>query len=120
MVISKDVFESTKGFNETYFMYYEDADLCLRARLSGFTIEKISVPGFRHDEKAGEKDTEKEYYLSRNHLGFVMKFASFDVKMREFFRIPLRMFRYTQDKNIYALRGIADFLLGVNGKRRER
>ncbi|MEK7166683.1 MAG: glycosyltransferase family 2 protein, partial [Patescibacteria group bacterium] len=92
MVISRDVFEATKGFDESYFMYYEDADLCMRARTSGFTIEKLSVPGFRHDEKAGDTGTEKEYYLSRNHLGFVMKFAPFQVKMREFFRIPLRLY----------------------------
>ncbi|MBI5614426.1 glycosyltransferase family 2 protein [Candidatus Gottesmanbacteria bacterium] len=116
MVISRDVFEATKGFNESYFMYYEDADICMRARMLGFLVEKLSVPGFKHDEKVGSLDAMKEYYLSRNHLRFVMNFAPFHVKMREFFRIPLRLYRYSGEKNRYAIRGIADFLLGKTGK----
>lgn len=118
MVISKDVFEATRGFSESYFMYYEDVDFCTRARMFGFTIKKSSVSGFKHDEKAGSVDGAKEYYLSRNHLRFVMSYAPLEVKMREFIRIPVRMCRYASEKNRYAMRGIADFLLGVSGKMR--
>ena len=38
MVIWKDLFERIGGFDSTYFMYGEDADLCWRARLNGFKI----------------------------------------------------------------------------------
>jgi GT2 family glycosyltransferase len=120
MVISRDVFDIIGGFNTSYFMYYEDADMSMRVQMSGFMIKKFSVPGFRHDEKTGKKDPEKEYYLSRNHLKFMMAFAPFSVRMREFLRIPFRMIRYSKNKNVFALHGVADFLFGINGKMRER
>ena len=35
MVIRKDIFNTIGGFDEGFFMYYEDADLCLRLLISG-------------------------------------------------------------------------------------
>jgi GT2 family glycosyltransferase len=38
MVIRRELFESLNGFDEDYFLYYEDSDLCLRARRTGSDI----------------------------------------------------------------------------------
>jgi GT2 family glycosyltransferase len=38
MAVRKETFQFLGGFDERYFMYYEDADLCLRARASGFGV----------------------------------------------------------------------------------
>lgn len=38
MVVRRDAFERLGGFDERFFMYYEDADLCFRARQSGLQI----------------------------------------------------------------------------------
>ncbi len=38
MVVSRDAFEALGGFDERFFMYYEDADLCLRARQAGLRV----------------------------------------------------------------------------------
>ena len=36
MMVKKEVFEKLSGFDESYFMYLEDMDLCLRALKTGF------------------------------------------------------------------------------------
>lgn len=38
MLVRRDVFERHRGFDESFFMYWEDADLCRRIRGSGHTI----------------------------------------------------------------------------------
>jgi GT2 family glycosyltransferase len=36
MIVRRDVFESLGGFDERFFMYWEDSDLCLRALKAGW------------------------------------------------------------------------------------
>ncbi|MDF2181403.1 glycosyltransferase family 2 protein [Neptuniibacter sp. CAU 1671] len=38
MLLRKDVFESIGGFDEGFFLYYEDVDLCARLRLAGWKV----------------------------------------------------------------------------------
>ena len=38
MIIRKNIFSELGGFDEKYFMYYEDADLCLRAAKKGYKV----------------------------------------------------------------------------------
>ena len=38
MLIKKDVYEKVKGFDEDYFMYGEDLDLCFRIKKAGYKI----------------------------------------------------------------------------------
>mgnify|MGYP001559851047 FL=1 len=48
--IRKEVFEKLRGFDENYFMYFEDADLSLRAWRKGFKIKFIDKPIAHHPE----------------------------------------------------------------------
>lgn len=46
MIIRREVYENAKGFDEDYFLYGEEADLCLRVRKLGYAIgyyDKIVV-----------------------------------------------------------------------------
>jgi N-acetylglucosaminyl-diphospho-decaprenol L-rhamnosyltransferase len=43
MLVRRDSFESVGGFDERYFLYWEDADLCRRLRARGYHIRY--VPG---------------------------------------------------------------------------
>jgi GT2 family glycosyltransferase len=43
MLMRRDAFESVGGFDERYFLYWEDADLCRRLRARGYHIRY--VPG---------------------------------------------------------------------------
>lgn len=38
MLFRRAVFEQLRGFNERYFLYYEDVDLCARLRLLGYEV----------------------------------------------------------------------------------
>lgn len=86
MAIHRDVWEATGGFYEPYFMYYEDVDICVRARKLGFPLQHVSVEGFRHESDGS--NASKEYYLARNHLLFVLRNAPMSVKLYELLRLP--------------------------------
>jgi GT2 family glycosyltransferase len=38
MLTSSNAFSRVGGFDQNYFMYYEDADLCIRCRLAGYSV----------------------------------------------------------------------------------
>lgn len=90
MAIHRDVWEATGGFYESYFMYYEDVDLCIRAKKANFALEQVKIVGFQHESHGS--DASKEYYLARNHLLFVWRLAPLTVKLYEFFRLPKTLF----------------------------
>ncbi|MCU0236550.1 MAG: glycosyltransferase family 2 protein [Acidobacteria bacterium] len=48
LVIRKDVFDRCRGFDERFFLYGEDADLCLRVRETGLTIEYDPAVSITH------------------------------------------------------------------------
>ena len=41
MLVRRDAFASVGGFDERYFMYWEDADLCRRLRARGYAIRYV-------------------------------------------------------------------------------
>ena len=66
MFIRREVYEKIKGFDEDYFLYCEEADLCLRARRSGWTIEVAE--NIRVDHVGGASETKssvREYWIRK-------------------------------------------------------
>ncbi|MDP1721970.1 MAG: hypothetical protein Q8L37_02055 [Candidatus Gottesmanbacteria bacterium] len=127
IALHKDVWLSTGGFFEPYFMYYEDADLCERARQRGFSVRQIPIEGFRHGvpdssnsvgRQSGDDRLSKEYYLARNHLLFVRRLAPLSVKIHELLRLPKSIAEHQATGNTDAIRGISDFAVGRFGKQR--
>jgi GT2 family glycosyltransferase len=49
MMIRKEIFNSLKGFDEDFWMYYEDVDLCRRARDTGGKIAFCNNITVEHD-----------------------------------------------------------------------
>lgn len=86
MAIHKNVWQKVGGFYTPYFMYYEDVDLCVRAKALGFPLRKVDIEGFRHASQGNE------YYLARNHLLFVLRNAPLSVKLYELVRLPKTLF----------------------------
>lgn len=48
MVIRRAAFESVGGFDEAYFMYVEDVDLCWRWRRAGLLVDKVPQAVVHH------------------------------------------------------------------------
>ncbi|HFC76932.1 MAG TPA: glycosyltransferase family 2 protein [Candidatus Moranbacteria bacterium] len=70
LFIRKKIFEKIDGFDEKFFMYFEDIDLCKRARLEKYKV--MYFPSFivRHIEGGSAKnrlEQKKEYYKSQDY-----------------------------------------------------
>lgn len=73
LLISKNNFEEIGGFDESFFMYFEDQDLCLRAKKTGSKI--IFYPNFKvlhHNGKSwkGRKIKQKSSYYQSQEIFF--------------------------------------------------
>ena len=69
LFIRREVYEKLKGFDEDYFLYCEEVDLCLRARRAGWTIEVVSDIRVDHIGSASEKKSSKRDYWIRKQTG---------------------------------------------------
>ena len=65
MVVRRDAWRETGGFDERYFMYGEDVDLSLRLRLRGYGVGVVPTAHVEHDYQF-VKDERKWFLLERN------------------------------------------------------
>jgi GT2 family glycosyltransferase len=70
--IRADVFRELGGFTEEFFLYQEDLELCWRARLHGLRVLVVPDADVLHDYVLERPGRQKEYYLERNRLIFVV------------------------------------------------
>jgi len=71
MVFRRDVFEELGGFDERYFLYYEDVDLCARLRLHGYAV--AVCPAARVVHHAHRSSHRSAKYL-KWHLTSMLRF----------------------------------------------
>ncbi len=109
-------------FYEPYFLYYEDADYCVRARNAGYPLTRVTIPGMAHEETAslGRGSRLHQYYLARNHMLFVRRLAPTPVKFYEFFRLLKTITEHMTRREKSALIGLRDFAIGRFGMRTGR
>lgn len=70
LFIKKELFEKLNGFDEKFFMYFEDIDLCRRARNLGYKIiysSEFTVKHFGGKSFDSEKEQKKLYYESQDY-----------------------------------------------------
>jgi len=80
LFIRKDIFQKVGGFNEHYFMYYEDADLCHRLRRGGYSTHLLPEAKILHLESQSTRngnefnyrkyellEKSKYLYFKKNH-----------------------------------------------------
>jgi GT2 family glycosyltransferase len=83
MMMRKDTFQNLKGFDESFWMYYEDVDICLRARNAGGEIAFFNDIDIRHDHGGSsrinlkttaitksEVQISKHFYIQKHLRGF--------------------------------------------------
>ena len=115
MLIKKEVFEKVGMFDEKYFLYYEDSDLCARVKKSGYKIiyAPKAVLWHQNASSAGGSGSQlQDYYISRNRLLFGLRYAPVRSKialMRESIRLVVSGREWQKQ-------GVIDFYLRKFGK----
>lgn len=71
-LISKNIYNTLGGFDENYFMYYEDSDLGWRLRLKDYKIMLVPKAKIYHKYFFG-KHPQKFYFAERNRIVTIMK-----------------------------------------------
>jgi GT2 family glycosyltransferase len=77
-LIKKEVIEKVGYLDKTLFLYFEDADYCLRARNSGYSMVVVPSAIVYHKVSATSYSFIKstaQYYFSRNRIWFVKKYC---------------------------------------------
>jgi hypothetical protein len=85
MLVSRAACERLRGFDERYFAYLEDADLCLRARAAGFGVTVAPRARVLHDRApatAQRQSASSLYYTTRNHLRLMREHGTTDAVAR--------------------------------------
>lgn len=113
MFIRRDVLEKVGLFDERYFMYLEDMDLCQRTRGAGWTVMYAPKGYLWHKvaQSSGIGSDLNDYFITRNRLLFGMKYAPLRAKfalLREAFRLLLVGREWQRQ-------GALDFYLGRYG-----
>jgi hypothetical protein len=83
MMIKRTVIEKIGLLDNRYFLYLEDADLCMRAKNEGYktVYNPKAVLWHKNAQSTGKPGSETHvYYQTRNRLIFGMKYAPLRVK----------------------------------------
>lgn len=72
MIIRREVYASVQGFDEDYFLYAEEADLCLRIRSRGFAIAQYGEVAVRHIGGISERNSPIELVQRKKQAGLYL------------------------------------------------
>lgn len=111
MAVKADVLKKTGGFDERYFLYWEDTDLSIRTIRSGLSCwyEPKSVIWHKNAGSTGGAGSETHvYYQTRNRLLFGMRYAPIKTKAA-LMRQALFMLK---NGTAAEKRGVVDFFKG--------
>jgi hypothetical protein len=71
LALRSDLFEQLGGFDERYFLYYEDVDLCCRVRLAGFRVAVDPTVRVVH---AARRESHRNLGYMGKHLASMTRF----------------------------------------------
>ncbi|MFA6980574.1 MAG: glycosyltransferase family 2 protein [Ignavibacteriaceae bacterium] len=78
LMIRADLFEKVKGFDERFFLYSEEVDLCYSVTKSNYKViySPFPIVWHHHSKTIGENPYKKSYYLIRSKIFFVKKWGT--------------------------------------------
>lgn len=87
VILRKKIYEQLGGFDESYFMYYEDVDLSLRLQRMGYKVvyEPKSIVRHIHSAVSGEWSSLFIYNVEKNRLATLLKNFPLTVFISELF-----------------------------------
>jgi len=127
LFIKKEVIQKIGLLDEKYFLYYEDADWCVRAKKAGFKIVFEPRAIVYHQESTVTKKGSPNYYyyFTRNRLYFIAKFFNplkalwlyFLETLRAIKNIVKLFNKSEKEQSLAILQGMRDFVRGMFGAR---
>lgn len=85
VLIRKELYTEFGGFDESFFMYYEDTDLSVKFRRAGYKLvfEPLSIVYHVHAGSSVEWSPFFIFHVERNHLAFVYRHFPLIVVIQE-------------------------------------
>ena len=77
-----DAYKNLSGFDESFFLYYEDVDICTRAWKSGYKIKLCTEVKVIHDAR---KSSHKEFKFLKWHVVSLFRYF-----LKYQFRLPIK------------------------------
>jgi len=71
LLVRGDAFQKVGGFDKSFFLYYEDVDLCWRLRRSGFEIMQDRSLSVVHDAR---RESRRNMKFARWHLASMVRY----------------------------------------------
>lgn len=109
-----DVLKKVGIFDENYFMYLEDVDLCVRIKKAGFRL--VVDPNIKIWHKVAQSSgigsDLNDYFITRNRLYFGMKYATPRTKLA----LIREAIRFLFSGRPPQKQGVKDYFLGNFGK----
>jgi GT2 family glycosyltransferase len=99
MLVKRSVFEKVKGFNESYFMYIEDMDLCYRVKKAGYEIYNTPHAKVKH---LGQGSTNKAFAIVHIFEG-----------LQIFYKQQRSAFEYYVVKLLLFIKALSALIIGV-------
>ena len=138
MFFKKEIFDSLGGFDEKFFLYFEESDFCLRAYKinKNYQINKIKVKHYTGTSVQVESNEEKRklqklynwhfiwskfYYYKKNYGFFYSLIYFFPIIIRTIFKIIFYMiFKNLEKKEKYTVRlnGLIRSIRGLSSNKR--
>ncbi len=120
LLVRREVFERVGLFDERYFMYFEDAELCYRARQAGFKLYYNPQVQIKHWGGSRPRSARAVYFTLRNRRLFIQEHLRDSLSARGYFYASvvskLALFAVSDRTLFSAVRGaVQDFHAGRFG-----
>ena len=82
LFFSADKYKDLKGFDDSFFLYYEDVDICARAWEMGYNVKLCTEVKAIHDAR---RSSHKEFKFLRRHVSSLFRYF-----LKYQFRLPIK------------------------------
>lgn len=129
IVVKRTAWEQAEKYDESFFLYWEDADFNMKVRSRGYKSVMIPEAKLFHKGSASVGNTDDQvYYIVRNGRYFINKYSRFPghvlLHLADFTVISAKLLqilfrKHDREKTQAFIDGILDFYRGKRGIREE-